>query len=145
MSGPRGKAMHLNRGRKPKDAGKTIKRIFSYMKGYRGHLAAVFLLVLISSAGQIAATYFLKPLFNDFILPFVGMQNPDLSAFIRMLVILALIYASGALATFIYNRMITVATGTLYKSVPNCFHTCRSFPSDILTPYPWRAYEPVHQ
>ncbi|NLN65261.1 MAG: ABC transporter ATP-binding protein [Clostridiaceae bacterium] len=129
MSGPRGKAMHLNRGRKPKDAGKTIKRIFSYMKGYRGHLAAVFLLVLISSAGQIAATYFLKPLFNDFILPFVGMQNPDLSAFIRMLVIMALIYASGALATFIYNRlMITVATGTLYKIRTELFSHMQKLP-----------------
>ena len=114
MSGPRPMGMHASR--KPKDTRKTVQRIFSYMKNYRGQLISVFLLVIFSALAQVASTYFLKPLFNDYILPFVGKQNPDLSAFIRMLGLMAIVYAAGALATFTYNRlMITISTGTLFQ------------------------------
>lgn len=116
-------------GRKPKNVGKTIKRILSYMKSYRIHLVLVLVLILISSLAQIASTYFLKPLFNDYILPFVGQENPDLSAFIRMLVIMGSIYAIGTLATFIFNRlMITIATGTLYKIRTDMFSHMQTLP-----------------
>lgn len=115
MSGPRPMRMQMHASRKPKDIGKTIRRILSYMEEYRGRVIAVLLLVLVSAGANVASTYFLKPLFNNYILPFVGQQNPDLSAFIRMLAIMAIVYATGALATFAYNRlMITIATGTLY-------------------------------
>lgn len=99
------------------------------MKSYRIHLVLVLVLILISSLAQIASTYFLKPLFNDYILPFVGQENPDLSAFIRMLVIMGSIYAIGTLATFIFNRlMITIATGTLYKIRTDMFSHMQTLP-----------------
>ena len=114
MSGHKPGGMHASR--KPKDTKKTVQRIFSYMKNYRGKLTSVFLLVIFSALAQVASTYFLKPLFNDYILPFVGKQNPDLSAFIRMLGLMAVVYAAGALATFAYNRlMIAISTGTLFQ------------------------------
>lgn len=86
------------------------------MKNYRGKLIAVFLLVIFSALAQVASTYFLKPLFNDYILPFVGKQNPDLSAFIRMLGLMAVVYAVGALTTFAYNRlMVTISSGAMFQ------------------------------
>ncbi|MBP7176841.1 MAG: ABC transporter ATP-binding protein [Thermoclostridium sp.] len=114
MSGHKPGGMHASR--KPKDTKKTIQRILFYMKNYRGRLIAVLVLVVFSALAQVASTYFLKPLFNDYILPFVGKENPDLSAFIRMLGMMAIVYAAGALATFTYNRlMITISTGTMFQ------------------------------
>ncbi len=114
MSGHKPGGMHASR--KPRDTKKTVQRILSYMKNYRGKLIAVFLLVIFSALAQVASTYFLKPLFNDYILPFVGKQNPDLSAFIRMLGLMAVVYAVGALTTFAYNRlMVTISSGAMFQ------------------------------
>ena len=63
---------------KPKNPIKTIKRIFSYLSGFELYLSLVLLFVLISSGAQIAGTYFLKPLINNYILPYVKHENPDL-------------------------------------------------------------------
>jgi ATP-binding cassette subfamily B protein len=121
--------MPMQGSRKPKNAGKTIKRILSYMKNYRGQLTAVLLLVLVSAAASVASTYFLNPLFNDYILPYVGRQNPDLSAFIRMLAAMAVVYAIGTLSTFVYNRlMINIATGTLYQIRIELFSRMQTLP-----------------
>lgn len=125
MPGPR----HMRHGAKPENAGKTIKRILQYMNEYKIHLVLVFLFVLLSSGASIAGTYFLKPLINDYILPFVGKQNPDLSAFLRLILSLALIYAAGVLSTYGYNRlMLTISTGTLYKLRTDMFKHMQSLP-----------------
>lgn len=114
---------------RPKNAGKTIKRILYYMKPYRLQLILVMLFVLISSGAQIAGTYFLKPLFNNYIVPFIGHQNPDLSNFLRVIIIMAVIYTSGAIASFGYNRvMLNIATGTLYKIRTDMFRHMQSLP-----------------
>lgn len=119
----------MRHGAKPENAGKTIKRILQYMNEYKIHLVLVFLFVLLSSGASIAGTYFLKPLINDYILPFVGKQNPDLSAFLRLILSLALIYAAGVLSTYGYNRlMLTISTGTLYKLRTDMFKHMQSLP-----------------
>ncbi len=119
----------MRRGGKPKNTGKTIRRIISYVGVYRKHLAAVILLVFASAGAQVAGTYFLKPLINNYILPFVGQQNPDLSEFIRMLAIMALVYSIGILSTLGYNRlMLTISAGTLYKIRTELFTHMQSLP-----------------
>ena len=62
----------------------------------RLQLILVMVLVLISSLASIAGTYFLKPLFNKWIVPFIGQQNPDLSEFLKVTGIMAVIYTIGA-------------------------------------------------
>jgi ATP-binding cassette subfamily B multidrug efflux pump len=114
---------------KPKNVGTTIKRILQYMKAYWLQLILVILLVLISSVASILGTYLLKPLFNDYIVPYIGQQNPDLSDFLRLIGIMGIIYASGAVATFGYNRiMINVSTSTLYKIRTDMFTHMQSLP-----------------
>ena len=125
MPGPK----HAIRNIKPKNALKTIKRIISYMKPYRAHLILVIVCVLISVASNIAATYFLKPLFNRYIIPFIGQQNPNLSEFIRMILIMGTIYVIGVLATYGYNRlMVAVTTGTLYRIRTELFSHMQTLP-----------------
>lgn len=114
---------------KPKNALKTIKRIISYMKPYRAHMVLVVICVLISVASNIAATYFLKPLFNRYIIPYIGQQNPDLSEFIKTILVMGIIYTIGVLATYTYNRlMVTVTTGTLYRIRIELFSHMQTLP-----------------
>ncbi|MBE6013090.1 MAG: ABC transporter ATP-binding protein [Lachnospiraceae bacterium] len=114
---------------KPKNPIKTIKRIFSYLSGFELYLSLVLLFVLISSGAQIAGTYFLKPLINNYILPYVKHENPDLSGFINALMIMGCIYAAGAIATFVYNRiMVKVATTALYKIRTDLFSHLQTLP-----------------
>lgn len=117
------------RGAKPENAVKTTKRILSYISDYKIHLILVLLFVILSSGASIAGTYFLKPLINNHILPFVGHKSPDLSAFLRVILIMSLIYAIGAMSTYIYNRlMLTISTGTLYKIRTDMFEHMQSLP-----------------
>ncbi|MGI6734208.1 MAG: ABC transporter ATP-binding protein [Anaerovoracaceae bacterium] len=101
---------------KPQNAGKTVKRILSYMDGYGLQLVLVVVGIIISAAAGIAGTYFLKPLINLYIVPFIGHDNPDFSGFIAMLSLMGAIYLAGAVSSYLYSRlMINIATGTLYK------------------------------
>lgn len=125
MPGP-----NKNKGRgKPKNAAKTAGRILSYMKPYRLHLVFVIICVIISAGAQVASTYFLKPLINDYILPLVGSQNPDLSSFISLLCVMGTIYLLGALAALAYGQiMVSVSTGTLYRIRSDLFTHMQKLP-----------------
>jgi ATP-binding cassette subfamily B multidrug efflux pump len=116
-------------GAKPENMGKTIKRLLSYINNFKTHLILVLFFVLLSSGASIAGTYFLKPLINNYILPFVGQQNPDLSEFLRVIGIMASIYAVGAMSAYAYNRiMLTVSTSTLYRIRTDMFSHMQSLP-----------------
>jgi len=114
---------------RPKNVGKTVKRILEYMKPYKIKLILVMILVIVSSFASIAGTYFLKPLFNNYIIPLIGMQNPDLSDFLRIIGIMAVIYAAGILASYGYNRlMINISVGTLYRMRTDMFRHMQTLP-----------------
>ena len=114
---------------KPKNVKKTILRILSYMRGFQVHLFFAVLCIVVSAAASIAGTYFLKPLINNYILPFIGQQNPDLSDFILMLVIMAAIYLLGVVTTFTYSRlMLVISTRTLYQIRTDLFNRMQSLP-----------------
>ncbi len=100
----------------PDNVGQTVKRILEYMGNYKYQLIIVILFVLLSAGSSILGTYFLKPLINDYILPFVGKENPDMSGLATALVRMGIIYAIGAFSTYMYNRiMVGISTGTLHK------------------------------
>ena len=72
----------------------TLRRLLQYLRPYRLRLLLVMLAILFSSGAAVAGSYYLKPLFNNYIMPFVGRQNPDLSGFIRLIAIMAGIFIS---------------------------------------------------
>jgi ATP-binding cassette subfamily B multidrug efflux pump len=101
---------------KPQNAKATLKRLLKYMLAYRWQLIVVTICIIIGSLAGVAGTYFIKPLINDYIVPFIGQQNPDLSGFLRLIMIMAGIYAAGIVATYIYQRlMLQISTGVLRK------------------------------
>ena len=114
---------------KPQNIKQTVLRILSYMKGYRVLLLFSVLCILCSAGASIAGTYFLKPLINEFILPFIGQENPDLSRFITMLSLMAGIYLAGVICTFAYNRMmLVISTSTLYQIRTELFNKMQALP-----------------
>ncbi len=115
--------------RKPKDAKGTISRILKYMKQYRIPFVIVGILVLLSSATSIAGTYFLKPLINNYIVPFIGQENPDLSGLVRGVSTMAVVYVIGALSAYLQSRiMISVSTGTLLNLRKDLFNHLQTLP-----------------
>lgn len=114
---------------KPKNPGQTLKRIFSYMKEYKLQIVFVIIGILISSGANVAATYFLKPVINKYIVPFIGQQNPDMSDFASTIIIMAVVMLLGVIASYVYNRlMVNIATGTLYKIRVDMFTHMQKLP-----------------
>ncbi len=111
------------KGRGPKNAMGTLKRILGYLKPYKVQLIIVLISVLISTGASVAGSYFLKPLINDFILPLVGQEKPDLTPLAMMLLRIGAVYAVGVAVTYLYNRlMVNVSVGTL-NSIRNDLFT----------------------
>ncbi len=102
--------------RKPKDTKKTIKRIMGYLSKYKFYLILVALFVILSSAAGVVGTFMLKPIIDNYIVPFIGHQNPDLGGFIATIAALAAVYVIGGLCSYGYSRiMVTVAAESLCK------------------------------
>lgn len=101
---------------KPQNIKATLKRLMGYMLAYRWQLPVVAICVIISALSGVAGTYFIKPFINDYVVPLIGQQTPDLSGFIRLIIIVAAIYVAGVLATWVYQRiMLNISTGVLQK------------------------------
>ena len=124
MPGPRKQSFA-----KPKNAKGTFRRILKYFKPYRGQLVLVLIGLLASVAANIAGTYMLKPIINDYIVPWIGNENPDFTGLIGQLAVMAAVYTIGILGTFMYNRlMINVSTGTLLKLRLEMFTKMQTLP-----------------
>lgn len=109
--------------RKPKDAGKTIKRILSYLLDYKIHLVFVLIGIIFSSVASIAGTYLLKPVINNLA------SASDIPKLIKTLTLMATFYALGIAGTFVYNRlMLTISSGTLEKIRVQLFRHMQSLP-----------------
>ena len=121
---------HKNMGmKKPKDGKKTLFRILHYLEEYRFQLVLVALLVIVSSGAGVVGTYFLKPIIDNYIAPWIGNANPDLSGLLRTIILLAVIYAAGALCTYAYNRiMVNIAANSLYKMRMDMFTHMQTLP-----------------
>ena len=84
---------------RPKDRKKTMKKMLHYMGIYKWSVALVALLVCIRSLANIIGTYMLKPVINRYILP------GNIPGLIRILILMAVMYGFGALATLGYNQL----------------------------------------
>lgn len=101
---------------KPKNVKRTLGRILAYILDYKIQLVIVVIAIFGSSLSGVAGTYFLKPIINDYIIPLIGQENPDLSGFISMLSLMGGIYLFGIFCAYLYSRlMLNVSTGTLRK------------------------------
>ena len=109
-----GPGAHTRVREKPHNVGATLRRILHYAAGYRLRLVIVMLCIMISAFAGVAGTYLIKPFIDDYIVPLIGQQNPDLSGFVSLIIKLCCIYAAGVVAAYTYNRlMVPISSGIL--------------------------------
>ncbi len=107
----------------------TIKRLFSYMKEYRGTLIFVVVCILLSAIASAASSMFLQTLIDDYIVPMLGMDEPIFTGLIHALITIGIVYLIGTLSSWIYNRkMVTIAQGALKKIRDDMFSKMQRLP-----------------
>ena len=85
-SGPRRGMMGGGPGRsqaakgKPKNAGKTVGRLLSYLKHYKGHIAVALICMLVSTVTSLAGSYLMAPVINKLTLAVVPNAQLKMSA-----------------------------------------------------------------
>ena len=114
---------------RPKFDGRTLKRLLSYMRAYKGTLVLVTACILLSAVAGAASSMFLQKLIDGYIVPMLGTASPDYSGLIRALITIGCVYLVGTLATWLYNRrMVTIAQGTLKRIRDEMFAKMQSLP-----------------
>ena len=102
---------------------KTLRRLLSYMKDYKGQLIFVVVCILLSAIASAASALFLQSLIDDYIAPLLTSSAPVFTQLLKMLVVI------GVLATLFYNRvMVTIAQGTLKKIRDEMFEKMQRLP-----------------
>ncbi len=116
-------------GAKPKNTKKTILRLLSYMGRYKFRWAAVFVCVILSVSADVTSSYIFKPLINNYIVPLIGHENPDLHAFIVLTAKMISLFVFAATAMWCNNRlMLTISTSTLYTLRTELFKNIETLP-----------------
>lgn len=120
----------MNRRRGAKNPGAILKRLMGYvMKNYKWHCLTVLILIIVSTLANVRGTMFMKSLIDDYIVPFLGQENPDFSSLLSVLIEMAAVYYIGALAAWGYNRiMLEVSQGTLKKVRNDLFEHMEKLP-----------------
>lgn len=122
---PQGK----NAFHRPKNMRRTFARTFACFKAYRFQLVLVLIGIVLSAGANVAGTYMLKPIIDDYIVPWIGNADPDFSGLIGQLAIMFAIYTIGMGGTYLYNRlMITISTGTLLQLRKELFTHMQKLP-----------------
>ncbi|MEG1560201.1 MAG: ABC transporter ATP-binding protein [Clostridia bacterium] len=117
------------RGKKLKNSKKTIRRLLTYFGAYKWLFSIVVVCILVSAIGNILGTSYIKPLLDDYIVPIIGAENPDMSGFVYQLVMMGIVYIISSIAGYGYNRlMINVSNGILLNIRKDMFYRMQDLP-----------------
>lgn len=103
------------KGPRVENPGKILKRLLSYVaKNYKVHMIVVVVCIVVSVLCNLRGTMFMKELFDVYITPMMGQENPDFGPLAGAIGRVACFYAAGIIAAFIQQRLMVKATqGTL--------------------------------
>ena len=116
------KLVHGPGGRGPKgprpkveNPGRLFMRLLAYiMKNYAVHCILVVICIFITVLASVQGTWFMQTLIDSYILPLIGQADPDFSGLLHAIMRVAVFYLIGAIASYIYTRiMVNVSQGTL--------------------------------
>lgn len=100
-----------------KGAGKSFRRLLSYMKKYWLQLILVLICILVSAVASVAGSTFLQTLIDDYISPMLLNGSRDFSGLASALIKLGVLYAAGILGTLFYNRLMVVVAQGILKTI----------------------------
>ncbi|HRX14332.1 MAG TPA: ABC transporter ATP-binding protein [Eubacteriales bacterium] len=108
---------------KPRNVAATIKRVFKYMGKYKFLFFLVIVMSIINSASNVLGTYLLEPIIDNLL------TNGDMAIFTQTLLLMALIYAVGAICAFVQQRiLIIISTGVLQNLRVDMFNNMQTLP-----------------
>ena len=108
----------------------TLKRLLKYITvDYKKTLIFVVICIVLSSIAGVAGSLFIEILIDDYITPLLGVENPDFSGLLKVILVMAMIYLIGVFANFAYNRkMIKISQGVLRKIRNEMFEKMQHLP-----------------
>ncbi len=116
---------------KPKNAGKSIRRLFGYMKKDIPLIVIVGILVLVSSFASLAGSYVLRPVINGLMVSMGIYKKGEVQALSLFVGIelMAAIFLTSVLAQYIYQRiMLGVSQRALLKLRNELFEKISKLP-----------------
>ncbi len=117
--GPRGKL----------DKGTAVRVLKTVFLPYWPRMLVVFAAIVVSAQANVQAALFLRRLFDNYIAPLVGAENPVFTGLFHMVIVMALIYLAGIFCTWLFNfLMVGVAQGTLKKVRDQLFEHMQTLP-----------------
>ena len=112
-------------------------RLLKYMGKYKSLWIFVFIAVITSSLAGVAGSYIIKPALNNYIIPLIGQQHPDMKGFASMLITMLGIFAFGAFATWVNSRlMVFISTNVLYNIRTDLFNRLETLPIKYYDAHP---------
>lgn len=87
---------------RPHDTGKVSRRLWAYLRRHFSLLVLVFFLVIVNTGTNLACSYLLRPIINDYIVP------RDLPGLEKMVLLLLFIYMAGSAAGVLQARLMVV-------------------------------------
>ena len=113
---------------KPENTFAALKRIFSYMYGFRVQFIFVVIGIIFSAGAGIVGNYLLKPIIDN-IEDALKTGNWKYGSFIGLIIVLIAVYALGALCTLFYQRMmLKISTTTLMRIRNDLFSKMEMLP-----------------
>ena len=112
---PMGPPGRKNDFKKPKNAKQTFTRILKYMGKNKLFLIVVFIMLILSTVCNIAASYCLKPILNDVAAAIKAgtFMNEGIKTLVKSLIKLSLLYVGASLFSFAQSKiMVTLAYKT---------------------------------
>ncbi len=110
-------------GGKPKETKETIKRLFSYLSGYKWQIGLAVFFVVLNALVQVAGAYMLRPIINDYIA--AGKSEGFLYALFTLLGV----YLAGVVSTYLQHRlMLHVSQNAIQKIRSDLFQKVQALP-----------------
>ena len=127
---PKGPGNRRMGGTKEKVSLGTVKRLLKIIfSHYKYRLLVVFVCIIISSIAGVKGLSFLKTLIDGYIEPLLGESHPDFAELDKQLFILAGIYLTGVITSFLYSfLMVEVSQGTLKRIRDKMFEKMQRLP-----------------
>lgn len=103
---------------KPKNAGKTIKRLLGYMGKYKLAFALVFIFIALSALVSVASSSFLSLYLEKFVKENLGATWATfVGAISKPLIVMAIFFLGGVLLSFTYSYIMMLISTSMLKRI----------------------------
>ena len=120
-----------HRGPRPKvdNAGKTIRRLMSYVGKYKTQFTVVIICIILSAFANVRGSLFIQTVIDDYIVPMLSSGNNDFSPLLSAVIRMGIIYAVGITSSLLYNRiMVGISQGVLKRIRDDMFSKMQKLP-----------------